>query len=224
MPRFNEQLKMLRREAGISQQEFANRIGISKSSVNMYERGEREPGFDVLEQIAAYFEVDMDFLLGKSEYRNKHAWLDQMGTGNMNSEKPKKGVVRINVLGSIPAGIPNEAYEDIIDWEEIPEEMCTGGREYYGLRVKGDSMWPVFLEGDTIIVHKTAVCESGDTCVVYVDGYDSTLKVVKFGEDGSITLQPKNPNYAPRTYTAKEVRELPVSIGGVVVELRRKMK
>lgn len=71
MPNFNKQLKMLRQEAGLSQQEFANRIGMSKSSVNMYERGEREPGIETLEAIADYFNVDMDYLLGKSDIRNK---------------------------------------------------------------------------------------------------------------------------------------------------------
>lgn len=220
MPKFNEQLRMLRKEAGLSQQAFSQQIGISKSSVNMYERGEREPGFETLEAIASFFHVDMDFLLGKSEHRSKEDWLER----NFEGWQPPKNVVRINVLGSVPAGVPTEAVEDIIDWEEIPAEMCTGGREYFALRVKGDSMWPVFLDGDTVIVQKTPVCENGDTCVVYVNGFDATLKTVKLGGDGSVTLQPKNPNYAPRTYSPNEVRELPVSIAGIVVELRRKLK
>ena len=220
MPKFHEQLRMLRKETGLSQQAFAQQLGISKSSVNMYERGEREPSFEILETLAAYFQVDVDFLLGKSEHRSKQDWLDS----NLTDWKKPAKVRRINVLGSVPAGVPMEAVEDIIDWEEIPEEMCAGGKEYFGLRVKGDSMWPVFLEGDTVIVQKTPVCENGDTCVVYVNGYDATLKTVKLGEDGSLTLLPKNPNYAPRTYTAKEVRETPVSIAGIVVELRRKLK
>ena len=190
MPKFNEQLRMLRKEAGLSQQAFSQQIGISKSSVNMYERGEREPGFETLEAIASFFHVDMDFLLGKSEHRSKEDWLER----NFEGWQPPKNVVRINVLGSVPAGVPTEAVEDIIDWEEIPAEMCTGGREYFALRVKGDSMWPVFLDGDTVIVQKTPVCENGDTCVVYVNGFDATLKTVKLGGDGSVTLQPKNPN------------------------------
>ena len=48
----------------------------------MYERGEREPGLETLEAIADYFNVDMDYLLGKSEHRNKAAWLDQIGASN----------------------------------------------------------------------------------------------------------------------------------------------
>lgn len=73
MPRFSERLKELRVSHGLSQQEFANQLGcVSKSSINMYERGEREPSFETLEAIADYFNVDMDYLLGKSDNPNKY--------------------------------------------------------------------------------------------------------------------------------------------------------
>lgn len=133
------------------------------------------------------------------------------------------GGIRIPVLGAVPAGIPLEAIEDIVDWEEIPASMCAGDREYFALEVKGDSMWPDYLPGDIVIVRKTPCCESGDICVVYVNGYDATLKQVKLGEDGSLSIIPKNPSYPPRTFTRDEVQSMPVSIAGVVVELRRKI-
>lgn len=74
MSKFSERLKLLRAERGLSQQEFAKQLGnISKSSINMYERGEREPGFETLEAIADFFNVDMDYLLGKSDVPNRNA-------------------------------------------------------------------------------------------------------------------------------------------------------
>lgn len=103
---------------------------------------------------------------------------------------------KIPVLGSIPAGIPVEAVEEILDWEDIPPEWITGGREYFGLKVRGDSMYPKYLDGDTVILH----------------------------EDGRLEIRPLDPDHSPRTFTSKEVRELPVTIAGVVVELRRKIK
>ena len=124
----------------------------------------------------------------------------------------------------MPAGIPLEAVEDILDWEEIPSSICSGGKEYFALEVKGDSMWPDYLEGDVVIVRKSPTCESGDICVVYVNGYDATLKQVRIGADGSLTTVPKNQSYPPRTYSQEEVIDLPVSIAGVVVELRRKIQ
>lgn len=76
MAKFNERLKSLRRESGLSQQDFAKQLGTSKSSINMYERGEREPGLEMLEAMADYFNVDMDYLLGKSTHKSKSAWLE----------------------------------------------------------------------------------------------------------------------------------------------------
>lgn len=71
MPMFGDRLKLLRNRKGLSQAEFAKQIGVSKSSVNMYERGEREPNFETLETIADYFNVDLDYLMGKSEIENR---------------------------------------------------------------------------------------------------------------------------------------------------------
>ena len=65
MGTFGQRLKQLRNERGISQNELSKHIGVSKSSVNMYERDEREPGFETLEAIADFFNVDMDYLLGR---------------------------------------------------------------------------------------------------------------------------------------------------------------
>lgn len=74
---FAERLKQLRAELGLSQSQLAEQLGVTKSRINMYERGDREPSFEMQELIADYFNVDMDFLLGKSEYRNKMQWLAQ---------------------------------------------------------------------------------------------------------------------------------------------------
>ena len=66
MSKFHLRLRELRKSRELSQQELANNLQISKSSINMYERGEREPGLDTLEAIADYFNVDMDYLTGKT--------------------------------------------------------------------------------------------------------------------------------------------------------------
>lgn len=71
MPKFSERLKSLRAEKCISQADLAKQIKLSKSSINMYERGEREPGLETLERIADFFNVDMDYLLGKSDIVRK---------------------------------------------------------------------------------------------------------------------------------------------------------
>lgn len=206
-----KRIRELRLSNKLTLEQVAQYVGVGKSTVRKWETGMiANMKRDKIASLAAVLKTSPAYLMGWEEERN------------FESVSLQKTVRRINVLGSVPAGIPTEAVEDIIDWEELPEEMFAGGKEYFGLRVSGDSMWPDILDGDIVIIRKTPTCDSGSIAVVYVNGYDATLKQVKIAEDGSITLQPRNPNYPPRTYSPKEVEELPVSIAGVVVELRRK--
>lgn len=88
MPTFGERLRLLRNNKGLSQQDFAKQISLSKSSVNMYERNEREPNLETLEKIADYFNVDLDYLLGKSDFPNKYAWLASVSDTPEESDTP----------------------------------------------------------------------------------------------------------------------------------------
>ena len=199
-------IRALREQSQLSQKEFAAKMNIANNTLSMYENDLRVPNDTIKSKIADYFGVTIDYLLGRAPIE----------TGG--------DIVQIPVLGSIPAGIPLEAIEDIVDWEDIPKAMCSGGKEFFALKVKGDSMWPDFLEGDIVILRKTPSCETGDVCAVLVNGDEATLKTVKLAEDGSLTITPKNPSYPPRTFTPEQIQQLPVSIAGVVVELRRKIK
>lgn len=71
MGNFAKIFKMLRQERNLSQQELAERMNISKSTVGMYEQGKREPNFETLEMIADFFNVDTDYLIGRSDKTTK---------------------------------------------------------------------------------------------------------------------------------------------------------
>ena len=71
--------------------------------------------------------------------------------------------------------MPIEAIENIIDYEEIPEDLARRG-EYFGLQVKGNSMEPRVLEGDVVIVRKQSCVESGEIGIIMVNGEDATMK------------------------------------------------
>lgn len=193
----------------ISPSAAAEEMGFHRSDVTRWSKGS-QPRQATIQKVADYFGVSVSALLSEEKaYTHK---------------SERSDAVKIPVLGTVPAGIPIEAIEDIMDWEEIPASMCHGEKEYFALQIKGDSMWPDYLPGDVVIVRKTPDCESGDDCIVYVNGYDATLKQVKKGDDGSLSIIPRNQNYSPRTYTPEEVQSIPVSIAGVVVELRRKIR
>lgn len=66
MATFNERLKGLRKQRGLSQRALANELGVGNSTIAMYESGQREPDHEMTEAIADYFNVDIDYLLGRS--------------------------------------------------------------------------------------------------------------------------------------------------------------
>lgn len=93
--------------------------------------------------------------------------------------------------------------------------------EYFGLKIKGDSMQPRIMEGDVVIVRKQSEVDNGNTAVILINGDDATVK--KFYKlDSGIKLIATNPKYDPLFYTPEEVNNLPVQVIGKVVELRAK--
>ena len=195
-------LKKLREENELKQESLAAKLGINRSTISMYERDQRTPSPDVLKKYADIFDVSLDYILGHS--RNL---------------KKGENYATINVYGSIPAGIPIEAIEDITDTEDISFKDFDKNKTYIGLKVEGDSMYPKYLEGDTIILELTPDCESGTDAAVYVNGYEATLKTVIKNDNGTITLMPINTSYPPKTYGKDDE---PIKILGIVKEIRRK--
>ncbi len=147
--------------------------------------------------------------------------VNKFQANNQKIEVLSSNSATVFIYGTIPAGVPMECIEDIIDTEEIDASMLKGGKQYFGLKIKGDSMYPEYLDKDIIILRKQDVCESGDDCVVMVNGDDGTFKRVFKNENG-IILQPLNNSHQPTIYTNEQVESLPVRILGKVVELRRK--
>lgn len=199
-----KQLKSLRIEKNYTQSDLAKKLHLTPKAISFYENNQREPDIDTLYKIAEIFDVSIDYLNGKSKSRLTEG----------------QDYITINVYGSIPAGIPIEAIEDITDTEDISLKEYDKSKEYLGLKVEGDSMYPKYLDGDTVIIEKTPDCESGTDAAVYVNGYEATLKTVIKNENGTITLKPINPNYSPTTYGDGDD---PVRILGIVKEIRRKI-
>ena len=136
--------------------------------------------------------------------------------------KNKTQAVKIPVLGTVVAGLPMEAIENIVDYEEITPALAAQG-EFFALRIKGQSMEPRICEGDVVIVKKQEDIESGDTAIVLVNGDEATVKKVKKTEEGITLIANNIAVYSPHFYSNKEIEELPVRIIGKVVELRGKL-
>lgn len=203
MTTIGERIRSIRISKDLTQEEVGKHIGTTKQTLYKYETGIiTNIPIDKIDAIARLFDVSPAYLMG---------WDEEEATADR--------TLAIPVLGSIPAGVPIEAVEDVVGRVVIPEEWTRSGDEFFALRVSGDSMYPLFLDGDTVIIKRQACANSGDICACYVNGFDATLKRIKLTEH-SITLQPENTNYAPATYTHPGE----VTIAGVVVESRRNFK
>ena len=200
---FKKRLRELRLSRNLTQDKLAQELGIAKSTISMYENGNREPDFETLELIADYFNVTLGSLMSRPD----------------NNSKKSNGII-VPVLGYVRAGIPIEAVEDILDYEEISQDMASKG-EHFALSIKGNSMEPRITEGDVVIVRKQDIVENGELAVVLVNGNDATVKKFYMNDNG-VTLISTNPSYEPFYYSKEQVNSLPVQIIGKVVELRAK--
>ena len=208
---FAERLKDKLTEYDIKQNALAEDLGVSESTVGKWILGKSMPRtMGMIEKIAARLHVGKSYFLEAEPPAPPAA-----------SEKPHKKGVLIPVLGVVRAGVPIHAEEDIIDYEEIPQEMARSG-EYFGLRIRGDSMLPTLHDGDTIIVRKQSDVDNGDIAIVLVNGDDATVKEIHEEPDGVTLIGHNVAVYAPHFYSNRQIQELPVQIIGKVVELRRK--
>jgi repressor LexA len=197
-----ERLRMVREQRNLSQKQVADYLGITSQAYGYYERGERNPGSDNLRKLANYFDVSVDYLLGRDH-------------GNQTSNRV------VPLLGSVPAGVPIEAIEDVEEYIDIYPRFVKHG-ELFALRVQGDSMEPDLRSGDIVIIEKQEFIENGDIAVIRVNGEDVTLKRVKLTNKG-LMLIPSNPAYDPVFFDSDQVATLPVTIIGKVIEIRRRL-
>lgn len=208
-------LQELRKARGYSQQDVASLIGVGRTTYLKYENGDNRPTRK-LNELARLFNVSTDYLLGLTDTPTESL------TQPLSQSLSKERGVRIPVLGRVVAGIPIEAIEEVIDWEEIPQKMAATGK-FFALRVCGHSMEPTILEGDVVIVRQQEDVDSGDIAIVLVNGDEATVKRVKKQKNGITLIATNTSVYEPHFYSNQEIHDLPVRVVGKVEELRRKM-
>lgn len=214
-----EIIKEYRNTHGMSMDAFSEKSGISKAYISLLEKNRHPktgkpiaPSIQSIKQAAEGMGMDFNYLFGLLD--------GNVDISETQKKKHRRKGVVINVLGRVAAGVPIEAIEDIIDTEEIPEEMARTG-EFFGLKIKGNSMEPKISDGDIVIVRKQDDVESGNIAIVAVNGTDATCKKIRKCETG-IWLISNNAAYDPKFYSNEEIESKPVSIIGKVVELRAK--
>lgn len=204
-------LKYLRLKHGFSQDFIADYTGKkSFTTVQKWESGVSDPSIEVASKLANLYNVSLDDL-----------YYSDLEKEAAKPQATKSKGIRIPVLGRIAAGVPIDAVQEILDYEEITPEMNSMG-EYFALKIHGASMEPRMVEGDVVIVRKQDDVESGDVAIVLINGNDATVKRVKKQKDGITLIATNTSVYEPHYYSNKEIATLPIKILGKVVELRAK--
>ncbi len=203
MSTFSERLRALRNRKGWSQQRLAEELKTSKSSVNMYERGEREPGFEMMEAIADTFNVDMDYLMGRSNIERRTPIMPPVPIppGFLPPPKMKK----VPLIGDIACGDPITAEQNVADYLDVPEDVHCD----FCLRCHGDSMIDAHIQdGDVVYIHCQPEVNDGEIAAVRI-GDEATLKRVYY--DGqNLTLVPCNSAYRPRVYSGPDLDSIQI--------------
>lgn len=162
------------------------------------------PRIDKIEMLANYFDIKKSDLVENKEK------IDKLGNP----------VVSVPLLGVVKAGYDYMAQENWDGMIDVDKNLIKDGFEYFALKVKGDSMFPVLVEDDIVIIKKQDDFENGDIVVAIVNGNEATIKKGK-KNDNSILLQPLNTNYEPLIFTYDEMKTIPVTIVGIVKQLKR---
>lgn len=201
--------------------------GIDKSLLNKYIKGVAIAKQDKMYILAKALNVSEGWLMGYDVDKDRD-WIEDEDYSTLMIDNGRYieteiKTIKIPVLGKVPAGTPIEAIQDVIGYENIPATMLNSGENYFALKIDGNSMSPDYKNGDIIIVKQQEDCNSGDDCVVMVNGDDATFKrVIK--QNNAIILKPLNNEYEPYYFTLKEIITKPVKIIGVAIEIRRKLK
>lgn len=121
------------------------------------------------------------------------------------------------IVGTIPAGYPALAFEDIEGYASIPYKDAEN---YFFLRVSGESMINAGIQsGDLVLIRKQSSAEYGQIVAARVNGDEATLKKYKPQGD-TVLLLPKNPDFEPILVRAKDFDDGYASIIGVAIEVR----
>ena len=201
---FSRNLRTLMQRSGKERNQVCEDLGFKYTTFTDWYNGNKYPRIDKIELLANYFGVlKSDLIEDKPSLPSNVTPIDF------------SHLQRIPILGRIAAGVPIYAEENI---EGYTYTDLNGGAEYFGLRVRGDSMNAARIyDGDIVIIRRQDIVENGEIAAVLIDDQDATLK--RFSRHGDIvTLMPQstNPVNQPFVYDLKETT---VKILGLVVKV-----
>lgn len=202
--KIGDKVKLLRKRNGLTQTELGEKLGVKTNAVSKWECGRVEDiPMSKVKAMAALFDVPPSFLIDD----------DQLPSNAI----PYASTHKAPIIGSIPAGYPVLAIEDIEGYADIP---YSDEENYFFLRVNGESMKNSGIHtGDLVLIRRQKYADDGQVVAARVNGDEATLKRYKRQKD-NVLLLPENPDFDPRIVPAKDFETGDAQIIGVALEVR----
>ncbi len=200
-------IRELRESKGISQTMLGYVLGVTRSTICQYEKGNRQPDPVALQKLADYFGVSVDYLLGRSENKKSPVFENEVQLNDIH---------RIPIYGHVVAGVPLMSEENLEGYIQI---SYTPPEEYFALRVAGDSMINAGIRDKSVlVVHKQPDAKNGDIVVALINGEATVKRFKVYGKN--YFLMPENPAYEPIPVIKDASGNADFLILGKVVEVR----
>jgi repressor LexA len=201
-----KKLRDLREKHNLYAEDLAGILKVSKSTIYMWEGGNRTPDIFQLMAIADYFNIDLDTLTGREM------------KSNLQFMYSDKDTVKVPIIGEVKAGYDLLADQNIIGYEYVPKSMLNGG-EYFYLKVTGDSMIDASIsDGDLVLVRRQPAVDEGQIAVVLLENNEITIKRIHFERNEQVILKSENTNYPPKLFKFNEIK-----IQGLVKQIIKKV-
>lgn len=212
---FAQRLRQLLDVKGITQTELSRKTGISKSSISHYLKGDWEGKQNAVYAISSAYGINESWLMGADVAMDKVV--------------PPPSVilsdeVEISEIAQVAAGFDKAPLSNFeYDKFAVPRSYLAGhdAGECFIIRVKGDSMYPLYIDGDRVLSRRSDALDYSGQIGIVQDGETATIKKVEFGS-GWLRLVPINPNYAPRMIKGADLEQ--VRIIGIPMVLLRELE
>ncbi|WP_432202371.1 LexA family protein [Staphylococcus warneri] len=180
-------IKSRRKELNLTLEQVGDLVGVGKSTVRKWETGDIENmKRDKIVKLAKALRVSPSYIMGIEEEQPQLETLS---------------VKKIPVVSKISAGLPIYSEENLIDYIYFATNKLNSDKEEFGLKVSGDSMDKIFQDGDIVVVEKDSVVENGQLGVVMINGYNATVKRIRYNGDQIILIpESNNTNHYPQVY------------------------
>ncbi|CDM13093.1 LexA family protein [Streptomyces sp. NPDC005774] len=180
-------IKSRRKELNLTLEQVGDLVGVGKSTVRKWETGDIENmKRDKIVKLAKALRVSPSYIMGIEEEQPQIETLP---------------VKKIPVVSKISAGLPIYSEENLIDYIYFATNKLNSDKEEFGLKVSGDSMDKIFQDGDIVVVEKDSIVENGQLGVVMINGYNATVKRIRYNGDQVILIpESNNTNHYPQVY------------------------